>query len=188
MIGRRGCRAALLCVPLLVAGTASSHAHEGPPYPIVSNQIVGAYDISVWTDPDATDDGTAGGKFWVMLEPRPGAGPVPETTRVTVSVTATDRRQPTIAGQAAADAGSGSRQYIALRLDHEGPYAVTVTIEGPLGSGTVQAAVDATYDLRPPPIAVAIYLIPFVLLGALWSKVLWRRRRARLLRSADRHA
>jgi len=29
----------------------------------------GQYKISIWTDPDATDDGSAAGKFWVMVDP-----------------------------------------------------------------------------------------------------------------------
>ena len=51
-------RLVLSCGLLFIARAAS--AHDGPPYPIVSNQVLGAYRISVWTDPDTTDDGTAG--------------------------------------------------------------------------------------------------------------------------------
>src|SRR4051812_31418996 len=32
------------------------HAHSGPPFPIVTDQQAGAYRVTVWTDPDATDD------------------------------------------------------------------------------------------------------------------------------------
>jgi hypothetical protein len=64
-------------------------------------------------------------------------------------------------------------------MDHEGRFAVRTTIEGPLGSASDDAEVDATYDLRPPPILIAVYLMPFVLVGFLWLKLLSRRRRAR---------
>jgi hypothetical protein len=57
----------LTCGFVLVASVAS--AHDGPPYPIVSNQLLGRYRISVWTDPDTTDDESAGGQFWVMIDP-----------------------------------------------------------------------------------------------------------------------
>lgn len=167
---------------LLVGHASPARAHDGPPYPIVSNLIVGAYDVSVWTDPDATDDGSAGGKFWVMLEPAPGGTPVPPTTEVHLALSATDRQQPGVSGRAEPLDGAASRRYVALPMDHEGPYAVTVSIQGPLGAQTVSATVDATYDLRPPPAAVAIYLIPFAFLAGLWAKLLWRRRRARLSR------
>ena len=61
-------------------------------------------------------------------------------------------------------------------MDHEGRFRVRVTIDGPLGSGRVDADVDATYDLRPPPALVAVYLIPFALVAFLWIKLLLKRR------------
>jgi len=64
------------------AGAAQLHAHTGPPYPIVSNRVTGPYDVSVWTDPDATDDGSLAGKFWVVLQPS-GSSSLPQETRVT---------------------------------------------------------------------------------------------------------
>jgi hypothetical protein len=48
-----------------------------------------------------------------------------------------------------------TRQFAALRMDHEGRFAVRVAIDGPLGAATVTSAVDATYDLRPPPVLFA---------------------------------
>jgi len=60
---------------LLLAGSVAGqplHAHDGPPFPIVSEHTAGAYAVSVWTDPDTTDDGTAGGQFWVVLRPASG--------------------------------------------------------------------------------------------------------------------
>jgi hypothetical protein len=63
-------------------------AHDGPPFPIVDGRRAGAYDIAVWTDPDATDDGSAGGQFWVMLKPGAGApgSEIPADTAVHVSI------------------------------------------------------------------------------------------------------
>ena len=49
----------------------------------------------------------------------------------------------------------------------------------PLGRAEVDSRVDATYDLRPAPWLIALYLLPFVAIGALWGKVLLRRRRAK---------
>jgi len=42
---------------LLAVAVAPLHAHSGPPFPIVSSRVAGSYIISIWTDPDATDDG-----------------------------------------------------------------------------------------------------------------------------------
>ena len=63
-------------------------------------------------------------------------------------------------------------------MDHEGRFHVVVTIEGPLGPATVDADVDATYDLRPPAGMIVVYLIPFVGIGFLWVKLLLKRRRS----------
>jgi hypothetical protein len=167
-------------VALLVATAAA--AHDGPPYPIISNQAVGAYILSLWTDPDATDDGTAEGQFWVLLEATGGAE-LPATTRVRVSVRPLDRDGPQQAGDALPVGGNAGNQHAALLMDHEGRFAVRVDVDGPLGRAEAASEVDATYDLRPPPGLVVVYALPFVALGALWLRVLLgRRRRRRLMR------
>jgi hypothetical protein len=155
------------------------HAHSGPPFPILSNRIVGPYDISIWADPDATDDGSAAGQFWVMLRPAAGAGSLPDGTHADVSINALDRSAPRVSGRAQPVNGETSRQFAALVMDHEGRFGVAVTVDGPLGRAEVEADVDATYDLRPAPIMMAVYLMPFVLVGLLWVKLLVRRRKIR---------
>ena len=170
----RGASFLALLGVLLGAGTTS--AHSGPPFPIVSSRIVGPYSVSVWTDPDSTDDGSAAGSFWVRLRPSSGA-PLPAETRVNVAVNPLDRPgSPITAGAEPVENDAGHR-FAALVMDHEGRFHVVVTIDGPLGPATVEADVDATYDLRPPAGMIAVYLIPFVGIGFLWVKLLLRRRR-----------
>ena len=169
-------RIAALIVGVMTTG-AAVRAHSGPPYPIVSNQIVGAYQISLWTDPDTTDDGSAAGKFWVTMSPaRKGVVLAPDT-RVNVSIWPTDRQGSVRTGSADPVGHEPSSRFVALVMDHEGPYSVRVKIEGPLGPADVEAAVDATYDLRPRPIMLALALMPFLLVGFLWVKLLLRRRK-----------
>jgi hypothetical protein len=36
--------------------------------------------------------------------------------------------------------------------------------------------VDATYDQRPPAYLLVVYVMPFVLVGLLWGRLLLRRR------------
>jgi len=156
--------------------TASVGAHSGPPFPIVSSQIAGHYDVAIWTDPDATDDTVAGGQFWFVLKPQGGAADIPAGTRVTVAIRPTDRPGPELIAAAAPVDGLVSRQFAALRMDHEGRFAVRVGIDGPLGPAQVTSEVDATYDLRPAPVLLLVYLLPFVAMGFFWMKVLRRRR------------
>jgi len=75
--------------------------------------------------------------------------------------------------------GNASRQYAALVMDHEGPFGVRVAVDGPWGAATVDTMVAATYDLRPPLPLLAVYLLPFLAVGFLWTLRLVRRRRAR---------
>jgi hypothetical protein len=44
-----------------------------------------------------------------------------------------------------------------------------------LGSAEVDAVVDAQYDARPQPMLITIFALPFVLVGFVWLKLLWRR-------------
>jgi hypothetical protein len=165
-----------LALVAVAAAAVSVRAHSGPPFPIVTSQVAGNYVVAIWTDPDATDDAVAGGQFWVVLQPRGGAAAIPASTRVTVAIRATDRPAPELTATAAPVDGLVSRQFAALRMDHEGRFAVRVGIDGPLGRADVTTNVDATYDLRPPPVLFLVYLAPFVALGLIWMKVLARRR------------
>jgi hypothetical protein len=170
-------RFAVAAAILLTCG-AVLRAHDGPPFPIVSNRIAGAYDVSIWTDPDTTDDGTPGGQFWVLVGPIDRrTATIPPDTRVTVAIRPIDRTGQVQQGRAEPVNGSVTRQFVALVMDHEGPFAVQATIDGPLGRAEVVSRVDATYDLRPSPWLIAVYLLPFLALGALWMKVLNRRRK-----------
>lgn len=167
---------AVLCSLVLLGGGAG--AHDGPPYPIVTDRIVGPYRVSVWTDPDATDDGTPGGQFWIIVDAGPDLGAVPTDVRVRVSIRAV-RGGPELTGESEAQDGNPGRHFVALPMDHEGRFAVHVGVESAAGAGALDAEVDATYDTRPPPVLLAVYAVPFVLIGFLWAKLLLRRRLAR---------
>ena len=164
------------CANTVVCASIVLHAHDGPPFPIVSDQVAGPYLISVWTDPDTTDDGSAGGQFWVRLHVAGTGTPVPENTRATVAVKPLGKDGPERSASASPVRGDITNQFAAVVMDHEGPFAVHVTVDGPLGGAAVDASVDATYDLRPSRSLLVVYLIPFVLVGLLWGRLLLRRR------------
>jgi len=166
-----------LCVVIAIAACqAVVHAHSGPPYPIVQDRVVGAYQVSLWADPDATDDQSAAGQFWVMLKAvRPGQV-IPAGTDVQVRIRPLDRAGDERLALAEPIAGDAGRQFAALVMDHEGPFAVVVRIDGALGSGELDARADATYDLRPRPALMVLFIMPFVLVGIVWGKLLIKRR------------
>jgi hypothetical protein len=165
---------AIVCLVSLAA-TGDVSAHSGPPYPVVSNRIAGQYDVSIWTDPDATDDGSAAGQFWVVLQPIRKGSELPPDTRVNVAVWPLDRVGAVQRRRASPVARLAARQFVALVMDHEGRFGVRAVIDGPLGSADVATEVMATYDLRPPPILLVLYVVPFLLVGFLWVKLLLRR-------------
>jgi len=174
-------RRLLALCPLWVflAGAPRAGAHDGPPFPIVSDHVSGAYQVDLWTYPDATDDGSAGGQFWVMLQPVDHGRELPADTVVTVGIRPSGTSERWQRARAEPTGGRISRQFAALVMDREGRYDVRVEIEGGLGSGRAEAWVDGTYDLRPPPVMLIVYLLPFLAVGALWMKLLIKRRQAR---------
>ena len=165
----------LLVVAVMLWVQITAAAHNGPPYPIITERAVGRYVVSIWTDPDATDDGSAGGQFWVVFHEGTGR-PAAATAQVEVAVKPSDGDGAWRRIEAAAVQGDATRRFAALPMDHEGPYAVTVAVSGPSGSSTIDTAVEATYDLRPQPYLIAVYVLPFVLIGGLWVKLMIRRR------------
>jgi hypothetical protein len=168
-------RVALAAVALVVFA-ARLQAHSGPPFPILSDRVAGPYRVGIWTDPDATDDGTLGGQFWITLEQAATGGAVPGATRARVFLQALDRQAPEQSAATEPVAGDVGNQFAALLMDHEGPFAVRVEIDGPLGATQVTSRADATYDLRPAPYMLVWYLAPFLLAAVLWTRLLLKRR------------
>lgn len=168
-------RAVFLVAALLTIWPLDVASHSGPPFPIVLNQAAGPYHVSVWTDPDATDDGSAGGQFWVMVRLLDGA-PLPSDTRAVVTATPLDQAGPLRSGTTEPVKGTLTRQFVALLLDHEGRFAVRTQISGAAGSAVLDAEVDATYDLRPPPVMLVVYAMPFLAIGLFWLTRLRHRR------------
>lgn len=178
MTGRRRWVMAGVEAALAMALTAvPAWAHSGPPFPIVSTQVVGAYEVSIWTDPDTTDDRTPAGRFWVTLRPAAHGAALPANTLVTLSIAPTDRAGATLSGAADSIDRDPNRRFVTLLMDHEGRYSVHLAIDGALGRAELESAVDATYDLRPAPFMIFVFAMPFVLVGLLWIKLLLRRRR-----------
>lgn len=163
---------AIAAVAMLVPSRSLVLAHSGPPFPIVTSRAAGAYSISVWTDPDTTDDGRAAGQFWIVVDSGDGKATIPPGTQATVAIRPLDRDGAAREARAAPVNGLVARQFAALLMDHEGPFAVHVTVDGPLGRAAVDGQVTATYDTRPAPWLIVVYLIPFVGLGVLWMKAL----------------
>ncbi len=158
-----------VCVVFFVTSSCLGlDAHSGPPFPILTDRVAGAYKVSIWTDPDVTDDRVPAGRFWVTLQPA--------ASDVLVSIKPLDRDGATETAAAPPVNGDAQRHFVALLMDHEGRFGVHVRVDGPAGRADVDTWTDATYDLRPRPILMLVFVMPFVLVGVVWGKLLLKRR------------
>jgi hypothetical protein len=180
--------AAVVLVCSLCGLASPARAHSGPPFPIVNEMRAGAYAVSVWTDPDTTDDGSPGGQFWITLtDVRTGEAVAGVRAVVTATLVelgpgkrGNEPGEPVPTAEATAHPTDDRRtQFAAVTLTREGRYRIDVRLDGTLGKAAVAADVDATYDLRPSPAVALIYAMPFVLVGLLWVKRLMRSRAQR---------
>ncbi len=115
----------------------------------------------------------------MVIDSADGRAPLPADTRATVAIAPAGGRGAAQSGHASQIDHEPGRQFVALLMDHEGPFEVRAVVESRLGAAEISASVDATYDERPAPAMIAVYLVPFVLFGGLWLLSLRRRRRAR---------
>jgi hypothetical protein len=160
------------CAPLF--------AHNGPPFPVITDRTVGNYVISLWADPDASDDGDRDGRFWIVLNPTAKGVTLPADTVVQIAVWPVERREAIRTETALADEREPARRAAAFVIDHEGKYGVKATITGSLGPADIESVVDAEYDARPRPFLIGVFALPFVLIGFVYLKLLVRRRAHKL--------
>jgi hypothetical protein len=165
-----------LATAVTVVLCAQLAAHNGPPFPVLTDRPVGKYVVSLWADPDTSDDGDADGRFWVVVNPSAKGTALPDDTVVQISLWPVERREALRTEIARPDEHDASRREAAFVIDREGKYGVKAAIAGSLGPAELETVVDAQYDQRPRPMLVVVYALPFVLIGFVWLKLMLRRR------------
>jgi hypothetical protein len=170
----------VLTVSAVLVTCAPLFAHNGPPFPVITDRAVGNYVISLWADPDATDDGDKDGRFWVVVNPAAKGATLPVDTIVQIAIWPAERRDAIRTETAEADVREPARRLAAFAIDHEGKYGVKATITGSLGPADIESVVDAEYDARPRRLLIAVFALPFVLIGFVYLKLLVRRRAHKL--------
>ena len=161
----------LLCAGLAALGAASAAAHNGPPFPIITDQRVGPCVISLWTHPDL---GT--GTFFVMVDPAPG-GSIPKDLKIQIGVQPATGRLPEAVYNAWIEDLRGQLEYKAeAQFDQQENWRVRLILTSSSGGGEVLSAVVPTpagfgrWDLL-------LYLLPFLGVGFLWFTAISKRRR-----------
>lgn len=161
-------RADLLLGVCLLSAALPAAAHQGPPYPILVDQRNGPYTLSVWADPDV---GT--GTFYVTIE----GDPAPDTA-VEVWVQPEDRRLPEVKAVAKRQPERNPARFIAeAHFETQEWWRTRLVASGSAGSGEWVTRVKVT----PPglgPWDIALYLAPFLAVGFLWIKAMFRKRQA----------
>lgn len=153
---------------LLLPATASGH--DGPPFPIVVDQLAGPCMISLWADPDV---GT--GTFFVLVNAPPGSA-IPSDLKVDIGAQPASGRLAEAFYSAERENLSGQVQYKALvPLDAQELWRIRVRLQSAQGNGEAMAIVEAT----PPGLGrwdLLIYLLPFLAVGFLWFFAIVRKR------------
>ena len=157
---------------LLAAPSRLALAHEGPPFPILVDEVVGPYVAEVWTDPDIGI-----GTFFVILRPRSEGALVPPTS-VRVAVAPVSGRLAEASYEARRErTRSGARYMAEVEFDRGEFWRVRVTIESPAGGGVLEAEVEATPAGTIGAIGLVLYALPFALIAAVWVRAALVRRR-----------
>src|ERR1700752_1890023 len=155
---------ALLFIVLVFART--TRAHEGPPFPLVMDQKVDRYTVSVWTDPDV---GTA--LFFVIVN----AQDLPADLHVKIGVQPGSGRVAEVFYQAERENLQDRVQYKAqVQFDAQEFWRVRVQLQ----NGQSVAETIATVEATPPGYGrwdLLIYLSPFLAVGFLWTIAIIRK-------------
>lgn len=164
-----------LLVILLVTSLSSIslHAHEGPPFPIVVDHAFGDFKISVWADPD-----TGSGTFLFYPE---GSVPSQESLLFELKATPKDQKEPILKSTAlTAQMENGKKSYTAtLPFPTEGVWDVTIQVKNKQ-NGDILTSTTVPVEVTPPgpsQTEFAIYLVPFLLIGAIWIRVILYKRK-----------
>jgi hypothetical protein len=162
--------AMLLCAALALPRSAV--AHLGPPYPILVDQPIPGYLVTVLANPDV---GQA--VCIVVLEPE-ASTPAPDVSGVDVWVQPVSKRRPKAVFPATHTWARGHLRFVAKPdLDAAEPWTVGVDIR--LADGTNPSFVTQV-EATPPgigPWGLLFFLFPFLLFGGLWGLALVRRSR-----------
>jgi hypothetical protein len=165
---------------LVLATAASACAHNGPPFPIISDYRMGSCIISLWTHPDV---GT--GTFFVIVGPAPGKT-IPKDLKFEIGVLPVTGRLKEARYRTTPDEENGEIRYNAwAQFDKQELWRVNLYLESK--SGNQQAT--ATVEVTPPGYGrwdLLFFSLPFLGVGLLWFMAMKRKRLRRLQRAASR--
>jgi hypothetical protein len=160
-------------VLVLLAASSPLGAHNGPPFPIISDKRVGPVVVSLWTHPDV---GT--GLFYVIVDP-PHGGVIPPDLKIEIGVRPVTGRLAEVIYPTELEHLRRQVQYrTEAQFDQQELWHVRMILKSSAGDGEVSADVEVTpaglgrWDLL-------LFSLPFLGVGFLWFHVMMRKRRYR---------
>ncbi len=158
---------AMLCSP-------DARAHNGPPFPIITDQRVGPCIISLWTHPDVGI-----GTFFVMVDPSPGSS-VPKDLKIQIGVQPVSGRLAEVVYSAWPENQRGQVEFkTEVQFDQQEFWKVRLILASAAGGGEALSKVEAT----PPGFGrwdLLLYMLPFLAAGFLWFSAINKRRLRKL--------
>ncbi len=155
----------------LLALALPAAAHNGPPFPIITDQRVGPCIVSLWVHPDIG----VPSPFFVMVDP-PKGGTVPTDLRVQIGIQPVSGRLAEVVYPAWREKLKGQVEFkTEVHFDADEMWRVRLMLESSQGPGEALAQVEATpvglgrWDLL-------LYLLPFLAIGFIWFRVITKRR------------
>jgi hypothetical protein len=160
-----------LAIGSIPGAVRQASAHEGPPYPIIVDKMIGPCLLSVWADPDV-----GVGTFYIILDP-PQGGTLPEDVTVEIGVRPVSGRLAEARYKAGREALGSRTQFKAeIPFDAQELWTTRVLLNSSRGGGEAVVEVEVT----PPGYGrwdLLLYLFPFLAVGFLWLNAFLRRRR-----------
>ena len=137
-------------------------AHNGPPFPMISEQRMGRCTVSLWTHPDV-----GAGTFFVVVSPASGMR-IPKDITFEIGVLPKSGRLPEKLYSTTRQEESGQTRYYArVPFDKEELWRVNLYMRSSAGSGEISGDVQVTpagfgqWDLL-------FFSSPFLGIGLLW--------------------
>jgi hypothetical protein len=156
------------CIACWLCCCRTATAHEGPPYPILVDEPIHGYLVSLWGDPDV---GT--GTFYVIFEADDSTGIPSDLPRVELWVQPVTGRLDKVTYPAHIDR---PQQFLSEpEFDRQEMWTVGVAMHFPDGQAH---ELVTQVEVTPPGYGrwdLVIYLVPFLLFGGLWCLSLLRR-------------
>ena len=164
----------------LLFALTTAFAHNGPPFPILSDYRMGPCVISLWTNPDV---GT--GTFFVLVDPAPGEQ-IPKDLKFDIGVSpVSGRLQQQRYGTERGYENGQLRYDAAIPFDKQEMWRIHLYMR----SSQANEKTTTTVEVTPPGLGawdLLLFSWPFFGFGAMWFLAIKRRRARRLMEQQQR--